>query len=180
MAVRFVAVSVAAILSTAAVTEAHVAHAAEPIVDVDESCVLQVRASDAALIAPSVTCSVGDLVQCPGSGGECYGNICCPGGQENQTFPCPSATPGWSECDLPAKVVNCVSTTACCKAKKAECLACSLGLTEEKFCAGSPEAEGCRKACCTEATARCMSCQNMTFEQFCALVPDMEDCDFHA
>merc|ERR1719282_690669 len=54
------------------------------------------------------TCSVGDHVSCPGSGTMCAGDQCCPPGADGKTFPCPSATPGWSECEKDVKESNCV------------------------------------------------------------------------
>jgi len=37
---------------------------------------------------------------CPGTAVTCAGNVCCPGMQSTnfQTFPCPSADPGWNQC----------------------------------------------------------------------------------
>merc|ERR1719327_2264579 len=59
------------------------------------------------------TCKIGADVQCPGSGNMCSGDQCCPGfaGSGGGTFPCPSASSGFSGCVNNTKVTNCVSSS---------------------------------------------------------------------
>lgn len=64
---------------------------------------------------PSEECDQGDHVRCPAEGGDgvgCAGNQCCPGfaGSDGKTFPCPSASAGFSNCERPTKVTNCVKS----------------------------------------------------------------------
>merc|ERR1719293_639713 len=58
------------------------------------------------------TCAVGADVQCPGSGSMCAGDQCCPGfaGSGGGTFPCPSASSGFSGCVNKTKVKDCTSS----------------------------------------------------------------------
>merc|ERR1719291_675419 len=58
------------------------------------------------------TCAVGAHVQCPGSGNMCAGDQCCPGfaGSWGGTFPCPSASSGFSGCVNNTKVTDCTSS----------------------------------------------------------------------
>mmetsp|Transcript_74156 Transcript_74156/g.234212 ORF Transcript_74156/g.234212 Transcript_74156/m.234212 type:complete len:281 (+) Transcript_74156:63-905(+) len=53
-------------------------------------------------------CEVGEVVLCPGSDEHCAGNQCCHGVGGDRSSVCPSAAPGWSQCDLPKKF-DCVS-----------------------------------------------------------------------
>merc|ERR1711933_18856 len=59
------------------------------------------------------TCAVGADVQCPGSGNTCAGDQCCPGyaGSGGATFPCPSASSGFSGCVNNTKVSDCLSSS---------------------------------------------------------------------
>merc|ERR1719293_615000 len=59
------------------------------------------------------TCAVGAHVQCPGSGNMCAGDQCCPGyaGSGGATFPCPSASSGFSGCVNNTKVSDCLSSS---------------------------------------------------------------------
>jgi len=58
-------------------------------------------------------CKVGAEVQCPGSGNACAGDQCCPGyaNSGGATFPCPSASSGFSGCVNNTKVTNCLSSS---------------------------------------------------------------------
>merc|ERR1740121_2543172 len=60
----------------------------------------------------SGTCKIGADVQCPGSGNMCSGDQCCPGfaGSGGGTFPCPSASSGFSGCVNNTKVTDCTSS----------------------------------------------------------------------
>merc|ERR1719382_2089297 len=60
----------------------------------------------------SGTCKIGADVQCPGSGDMCAGDQCCPGfaGSGGGTFPCPSASSGFSGCVNNTKVMDCTSS----------------------------------------------------------------------
>jgi len=55
--------------------------------------------------SPSATCNVGDVVQCPGSGAQCAGDQCCPGG-----ITCPSASASFSGCPQ-AKTEDCTGAS---------------------------------------------------------------------
>jgi hypothetical protein len=58
-------------------------------------------------------CAVGADVQCPGSGSMCAGDQCCPGYacSGGGTFPCPSASSGFSGCVNITKVTDCLSSS---------------------------------------------------------------------
>jgi len=84
----------------------------------EEACALQVHHAKQVKVKNLAPCAVGDSVACPGSGKLCAGDQCCPrtGDSNNKTFPCPSATPGWSGdskewCEQPTKMDNCVMDT---------------------------------------------------------------------
>ena len=55
-------------------------------------------------------CSLAAHVTCPGSGNMCSGDQCCPGTADTngKTFPCPSASAGFTNCGQPAKVTDCL------------------------------------------------------------------------
>jgi len=57
----------------------------------------------------SFQCSVGENVQCPGSGVWCSGEECCPGAEGEDNFPCPSAPSGWGSgsCQSTSKKWDC-------------------------------------------------------------------------
>lgn len=76
--------------------------------DEEVVCALQTRRTTPVQATDDQTCNVGDHVPCPGSGTMCAGDQCCPRGADGKTFPCPSATPGWSKCEKDAKESNCV------------------------------------------------------------------------
>jgi len=61
-------------------------------------------------LAPG-TCRVGASVSCPGSGNMCAGDQCCPGtaSSSGRTFPCPSATSGFADCEQAEKEESCVA-----------------------------------------------------------------------
>mmetsp|Transcript_5511 Transcript_5511/g.13604 ORF Transcript_5511/g.13604 Transcript_5511/m.13604 type:complete len:552 (+) Transcript_5511:93-1748(+) len=57
-------------------------------------------------------CSVGEAVQCPGTGASCSGEQCCAGASPGDpTFPCPSAPVGWGQghCQVQEKKVDCLA-----------------------------------------------------------------------
>ncbi|CAK0845713.1 unnamed protein product [Prorocentrum cordatum] len=56
------------------------------------------------------TCAVGATVQCPGSTSKCAGDQCCAGfaSAPGATFPCPSASRGFSGCVNNTKVADCL------------------------------------------------------------------------
>merc|ERR1719356_2101195 len=60
----------------------------------------------------SGACKIGATVRCPGSGAFCAGDQCCPGfaGSGGSTFPCPSASSGFSGCGNNTKVTDCTSS----------------------------------------------------------------------
>lgn len=58
-------------------------------------------------------CSVGEAVQCPGSGVWCSGEECCPAAEGEDNFPCPSAPSGWGvgKCQDASKKWDCTPPT---------------------------------------------------------------------
>jgi len=60
-------------------------------------------------LAPG-SCRVGASVPCPGSGNMCAGDQCCPGTADSnwRTFPCPSATSGFADCEQAEREETCV------------------------------------------------------------------------
>merc|ERR1712012_197471 len=126
------------------------------------------------------TCEVGDHVECPDVNSTmCSGNQCCPRSTSGKTYPCPSAEPGWSQCESPIKVADCLAApaNACCLAMTADCLACSEGKTVEEYCAEKPSTEGCSEACCMAVTAECLACaEGLTEEEYCTKHPSSEVC----
>jgi len=124
------------------------------------------------------TCEVGDHVECPDVNSTmCSGNQCCPRSTYGKTYPCPSAEQGWSECESPIKLADCLEAHACCAGVTADCLACSAGKTVEEYCAENPSTEGCSHACCRAMTADCLACSvGQSVEEYCAENPSTEGC----
>lgn len=58
----------------------------------DQRCESATKAHDC---TTEFRCSVGEAVQCPGSGVWCSGEECCPAAEGEDNFPCPSAPSGW-------------------------------------------------------------------------------------
>merc|ERR1740121_3193869 len=108
----------------------------------------------------------------------CSGDQCCPRWTDGKTYPCPSATPGWSECESPTKVTSCLEPPKpCCRALTADCLACSAKQTVEEYCAENPDTVGCSQPCCRALTADCLACSaGQTVGEYCAESPDTVGC----
>lgn len=80
---------------------------------------------------------------------------------------------------------------ACCKAIKAECLACQARVTKDEYCLIKPHTFGCpekeeekkpdgageNQECCHEVSARCLACQaGMTQQKYCQWKPNTPGC----
>merc|ERR1740124_647952 len=70
---------------------------------------------------------------------------------------------------------------ACCFGMTANCLACSAGMTEERYCAINPDTSGCKTevelSCCRAYTAQCMACvAGITIEEYCHFKPHSFGC----
>lgn len=114
-------------------------------------------------------CRENDLVQCPGSGVWCHGEMCCPGVGDEPNFPCPSAPSGWGEgsCQSPAKQFDCTLRGNCPVGDVAECPGdtgawcageqCCPGVDGEKNfpCPSAPNSWG-QNAC--ESTTKAYDC----------------------
>jgi len=136
------------------------------------STLLQVSAEDQ-------VCSIGDHVECPGSGTMCSGNDCCPRSTFGQTFPCPSADPtADSQCESPVKQTDCLAQ-ACCLGQTADCLACAAGTSVEQYCVDNPGTAGCPvpQICCLAFHADCFACEEgVSVGEYCAENPDIPGC----
>jgi len=69
----------------------------------------------------------------------------------------------------------------CCFGMTANCLACSEGMTEERYCAINPDTSGCKTevelSCCRAYTAQCMACvAGITIEEYCHFKPHSFGC----
>merc|ERR1719188_2754529 len=61
------------------------------------------------------SCAVGDHVKCPYSDNYCSGDQCCPGANETggKTYPCPSASASYNQCQVASKPVSSVASVQC-------------------------------------------------------------------
>merc|ERR1712086_219362 len=97
-------------------------------------------------------CSAGATVKCPGSGGMCAGNQCCPGTSQsnNQPFACPSAASDFTGCPAP-KVDNCLDPA---------CAASGQSCQNNGDCCDNDECHnlygGNGKICVSPSTSNCV------------------------
>ena len=74
------------------------------------------------------------------------------------------------------------STPVCCEAVTAQCEACKLGWSVDKYCHYFPSEDGCPTVtnyCCKALIASCLSCElNMDVATYCVHNPDIEGCEF--
>tara|TARA_E500000331_G_scaffold123927_1_gene121447 strand:- start:2452 stop:3906 length:1455 start_codon:yes stop_codon:yes gene_type:complete len=74
------------------------------------------------------------------------------------------------------------STPVCCEAVTAQCEACKLGWSVDKYCHYFPSEDGCpivTNYCCKALIASCLSCElNMDVATYCVHNPDIEGCEF--
>jgi len=73
--------------------------------------------------------------------------------------------------------------TGCCSGLTVNCLACSAGMTEERYCAENLHFPGCPteveppRGCCSGLTVNCLACSaGITEERYCAINPHFRDC----
>merc|ERR1719203_1254455 len=61
----------------------------------------------------------------------------------------------------------------CCMGMTADCLACSAGVSVDKYCRKHPKTVGCPpRMCCKAMTAGCLACaQGITTEEYCDANP---------
>lgn len=61
-------------------------------------------------------------------------------------------------------------SSRCCKANTAECLACSVKMSEAQYCKEHPKTIGCRpQRCCRALTPECMACRaGKSVEEYCS------------
>merc|ERR1712117_493990 len=74
----------------------------------------------------------------------------------------------------------------CCRAQTADCLACSAGVPEEKYCQDKPKTTGCLatapalpggQMCCEAMTADCLACSaGVSVEKYCQDKPKTAGC----
>lgn len=74
------------------------------------------------------------------------------------------------------------SPPVCCEAMTAQCEACKLGWSVDKYCHYFPSEDGCPTVtnyCCKALIASCLSCElNMDVATYCVHNPDIEGCEF--
>merc|ERR1719220_126336 len=66
----------------------------------------------------------------------------------------------------------------CCMGMTADCLACSAGVSVDKYCRKHPKTVGCPpRMCCKAMTADCLACaQGITTEEYCDANPQFPGC----
>lgn len=73
-------------------------------------------------------------------------------------------------------------TPVCCEAVTAQCEACKLGWSVDKYCHYFPSEQGCPTVtnyCCKALIASCLACElNMDVATYCVHNPDVEGCEF--
>ena len=74
------------------------------------------------------------------------------------------------------------SPVVCCEAMTAQCEACKLGWSVDKYCHYFPSEDGCPTVtgyCCKALIASCLACElNMDIATYCVHNPDIEGCEF--
>jgi len=84
-------------------------------------------------------CLVNETVLCPGTNDTwCSGNSCCPGIDDGDNFPCPSASLGWGEnkCQHPTKLYDCTASWHCAAGDTVQCPGSGVWCSGESCCPG--------------------------------------------
>ena len=73
-------------------------------------------------------------------------------------------------------------TPVCCEATTAQCEACKLGWSVDKYCHYFPSNDGCPTVtnyCCKALIASCLACElDMDVATYCVHNPDVDGCEF--
>lgn len=101
----------------------------------------------------------------------CAGDQCCHRSEDGKTFPCPSATPGWSGCESSEKVTNCL-TNGIGSNFTEECEAWADGTSPKPTeCSPLNKYDGCYKGLppiSAEDGVWCAAGQVCTCNEYCA------------